>query len=181
MYCPKCSQIQTEDGLRFCSRCGFQLGVVKELLAERDSATVITAGSQAPAKFFSRRKQDLLFGATVMSVAATIVVHLSWFAPKAAIMFPLWMSWFAFSLFVLFFDVIVRVARRFFSDDDRVSELPSQPGTPRFINKVSPATSELQPIQNASVAALGFDRVNTGEILQPLSVTDHTTNLLDKK
>jgi hypothetical protein len=180
MYCPKCSQIQTEDGRRFCSRCGFQLGVVKELLAESDSAPVVTAGSQAPAKFFSRRKQDLLFGATVMSVAATIVVQLSWVAPKAAIIFPLWMIWLSFSLFVLYFDVLVRVARRFFSDDNPVSDGPS-PGTQDFINKVSPATSELPPMRNRPATALGFDRVNTGEIVPPLSVTEHTTNLLDKK
>jgi len=180
MYCPKCSQIQTEDGLRFCSRCGFQLGVVKELLAERDSAPVITAGSQALPKFFSRRKQDLLFGATVMSIAATIVVQLSWFAPKAAILFPLWMIWLAFSLFVLSFDVLVRMARRLFSDDNSASDGPS-PRTQGFINKVSPATSELPPMQNLPAAALGFDRVNTGEIRQPLSVTEHTTNLLNKK
>lgn len=181
MYCPKCSQIQTEDGLRFCSRCGFQLGVVKELLAERDSAPVITAGSQAPPKFFSRRKQDLLFGATVMSIAATIVVQLSWVAPKVKLVFPLWVIWLAFSLFVLSFDVLVRVARTFFSDDDQISDPPSQPGTPGFISKVSPATSELPPMQNLPAAALGFDRVNTGEIRQPLSVTEHTTNLLNKK
>ena len=181
MYCPKCSQIQTEDGLRFCSRCGFQLGVVKELLAERSSAPVIPAESPAPPKFFSRRQQDLFLGATVMCVAATFVVQLSWVAPKVKLIFPLWMIWLAFSLFVLFFDVLVRVARRFFSDDDHVSDLPSQPGTPGFINKVSPATSELPPMQNQPVATLGFDRVNTGEIRQPLSVTDHTTNLLNKK
>ena len=104
----------------------------------------------------------------VMSVAATIVVQLSW-APKAAIIFPLWMIWLGFSLFVLSFDVLVRVARRLFSDDDHVSD-------PRSLS-----TSELPPMQNLPVTALGFDRVNTGEIRQPLSVTDHTTNLLNKK
>ena len=181
MYCPKCSQIQTDDGLRFCSRCGFQLGVVKELLAEGRSAPVTTAESQAPSKFFSQRKQDLLFGATVMSVAATIAVVLSWVMPKGPIILLLWVVWFAFSLFVLSFDVLVRVARRFFSDDDQLSDPPSQTRPPGFINKVSPATSELPPMQNAPAAALGFDRVNTGEILQPLSVTDRTTNLLNKK
>jgi hypothetical protein len=181
MYCPKCSQIQTEDGLRFCSRCGFQLGVVKELIAELGNAPVATAESQVPPKFFSRRKQDQLFGATVMSVAATLVVQLSWIAPKAKIIFPLWMIWFAFLLFVLSFDALVRVARRLFSDDDHAGDLPSLQRAPGFINKVSPATSELPPMQNARVAALGFDRVNTDEILQPPSVTDHTTNLLNKK
>ena len=181
MYCPKCSQIQTEDGLRFCSRCGFQLGVVKELLAERDSAPVVTAGSQAPPKFFSRRKQDLLFGATVMSIAASIVVFLSWFAPKATIILPLWMIWLGFSIFVLSFEYLVRVARRFFSDDGHVSDPAAQLGTPRLVNKPGSATSELPPMQNRPLAALGFERVNTGEIVQPLSVTDHTTKLLNKK
>jgi len=180
MYCPKCSQIQTEDGLRFCSRCGFQLGVVKELLAEGSSAPVIPAESPAPTKFFSRRKQDLLFGATVMNVAATLVVQLSWVAPKALIIFPLWMIWLAFSLFVLYFDVLVRVARRFFSDDDQAGDPPLQRAAV-LNNKVGPATSELPPKQNLPVPTFGFDRVNTGEIRQPLSVTDHTTNLLNKK
>ena len=181
MYCPKCSQIQTEDGLRFCSRCGFQLGVVKELLVERDNASVIPAETPAPAKFFSRRKQDLLFGATVMNVAATLVVQLSWVAPKALIIFPLWVIWLAYSLFVLYFDVLVRIARRFFSDDDHLSDQPSQQRARGFTNKVSPATSELRPMHDRPVSAFGFDRVNTGEIRQPLSVTDHTTNLLNKK
>ena len=181
MYCPKCSQIQTEDGLRFCSRCGFQLGVVKELLAEASSTPAPRAGSGTPTKFFSRRKQDLLFGATVMSIAATLVVQLGWVAPKAAIIFPLWMIWLAFSLFVLSFEVLVRMARRLFSDDDHAGDLPRGQRAPDFNNKVSPATSELPPMRNLPVAALGFDRVNTGEIRQPLSVTEHTTNLLNKK
>src|SRR4028119_1734357 len=33
MFCPKCSQQQVSDEVRFCSRCGFQLGVVAELLS----------------------------------------------------------------------------------------------------------------------------------------------------
>jgi uncharacterized membrane protein YvbJ len=33
MYCPRCNQQQASDEVSFCTRCGFQLGVVKELLA----------------------------------------------------------------------------------------------------------------------------------------------------
>ena len=181
MYCPKCSQIQTDEGLRFCSRCGFQLGVVKELLAEPVGHSVMPAESPAPPKFLSRRKQDLLFGATVMSIAASIVVQLSWVAPKASIIVPVWTTWLAFSLFVLFFDLLVKVARSFFSDDEPRNDQPSLSRPASFINKVSPATSEMAPMQNVPAEALGFDRVNTGEIRQPLSVTEHTTNLLNKK
>jgi len=33
MYCPKCSQQQISDNIRYCSRCGFPLNVVVDLLA----------------------------------------------------------------------------------------------------------------------------------------------------
>ena len=181
MYCPKCSQKQSEEGLRFCSRCGFQLGVVKELLAEHGSLPVMPAQLQAPTKFLSRRKQDLILGATVMSVAATVVVQLSWIAPKGAIIFPLWITWFAFTLFVLSFDVLVRLARKLFSDDDEVNDLPSRRRGADLSTRVSRSRSDLPPMQNATSHRLGSERVNTGEILQPLSVTEHTTNLLHKK
>src|SRR5688572_19525244 len=32
MHCPKCGQQQVSDEMRFCSRCGFALGIVTELL-----------------------------------------------------------------------------------------------------------------------------------------------------
>ena len=37
MFCPKCSQEQISDETRFCSRGGFQLNVVKALLAEESA------------------------------------------------------------------------------------------------------------------------------------------------
>ncbi len=33
MHCPRCGQQQVSDETKFCSRCGFQLGLVSELLA----------------------------------------------------------------------------------------------------------------------------------------------------
>lgn len=33
MYCPNCGQQQASEEMRFCSRCGFPLGLVSELLA----------------------------------------------------------------------------------------------------------------------------------------------------
>jgi hypothetical protein len=34
MYCPKCSQQQLSDEIRYCSRCGFSLSVVSEILRD---------------------------------------------------------------------------------------------------------------------------------------------------
>src|SRR6185369_14074227 len=33
MFCPRCSQQQSSTEVRFCSRCGFQLSVLTELLS----------------------------------------------------------------------------------------------------------------------------------------------------
>jgi hypothetical protein len=33
MYCPRCSQQQVSEETKFCSRCGFPLGLVSEVLA----------------------------------------------------------------------------------------------------------------------------------------------------
>jgi len=33
MYCPRCSQEQLSEETKFCSRCGFSLGLVEEILA----------------------------------------------------------------------------------------------------------------------------------------------------
>ena len=32
MFCPRCGQQQISDQTKFCSRCGFQLGLVAEML-----------------------------------------------------------------------------------------------------------------------------------------------------
>ena len=36
MYCPKCGHQQVSDDMRFCSRCGFQLTGVAELLVKNE-------------------------------------------------------------------------------------------------------------------------------------------------
>ena len=69
MFCPKCSQEQVSDETRFCSRCGFQLNVVKALLAE-DSLPQSTE-IQKPDR--SLRKRDVTIGAALMFFAAFIV------------------------------------------------------------------------------------------------------------
>lgn len=183
MYCPKCSQQQVSDDLRFCSRCGFQLGVVRELLAQSSNAPAVTGEPEARTKFFSRRKQDLLFGATFIYIAAVVVVLFSWVPLKGPIIFPLGMMWLAFSLFVLFFEALMHVARKLFSEDADPAEakLRSLLGASSFITKVNSPGGVLPPTQSVPATALGSQRVNTGEMVRPLSITEHTTDLLNKK
>ena len=89
MFCPKCSQQQLSSDVRFCPRCGFQLEVVKELVAESSDALAVTDRSGVQRKFFTQRKQDLLVGATFTYVAAVMTVLYSWVQPKGVLIVPL--------------------------------------------------------------------------------------------
>ena len=56
MYCPKCSQLQISEEMRFCSRCGFALGAVRELVAS-GNAGVETGAGAPPRSGLAVRKQ----------------------------------------------------------------------------------------------------------------------------
>lgn len=74
MFCPKCSQAQPADDLRFCPRCGFPLVAVKELLGREGARGGDRVGSedvwQLPAQ------KDLATGALLMFAGS--VVALLW-------------------------------------------------------------------------------------------------------
>ncbi|HYP26564.1 MAG TPA: zinc ribbon domain-containing protein [Blastocatellia bacterium] len=66
MYCPKCGHQQTSDTFRFCSRCGFQLGFLKELIATGDTSS--EGESQPQSRLPQLRQADVNIGAGVMLV-----------------------------------------------------------------------------------------------------------------
>ncbi|MEK6279819.1 MAG: zinc ribbon domain-containing protein [Acidobacteriota bacterium] len=64
MYCPKCSQEQVFEEVKFCSRCGFQLNAVKELLT---SDATQTANINEPHEGSNiSRQRDVILGAMMM-------------------------------------------------------------------------------------------------------------------
>lgn len=55
MHCPRCGQQQISDQTKFCSRCGFQLGLVSELLANGGFLPQLAELYKGKSTFFSRR------------------------------------------------------------------------------------------------------------------------------
>lgn len=55
MHCPQCGQQQVSDEMRFCSRCGFSLSVVSELLSQGGTLPEREAEASAP-KLTSRQR-----------------------------------------------------------------------------------------------------------------------------
>lgn len=72
MFCPKCSQQQVSDSVRFCSRCGFRLNAVKELLDQEEA--LATREGQSRADSFLPGQKDISIGAGLMFCGGIVAV-----------------------------------------------------------------------------------------------------------
>ena len=121
MFCPKCGYCQDSDHLRFCSRCGFGLEVIKELVEREDS----DKATSQPEKFPIRQK-DISIGAGLMfagGVAAVIWGFVIGSGPTDVVLpqafFILGLS---LTFILLFFHPLVGTMHKLFSDDGKQSE-----------------------------------------------------------
>ena len=62
MYCPRCGQQQISNETKFCSRCGFQMGLVGELIANNGFLPQLQALYNQKPTFFSK-KNGVIFTA----------------------------------------------------------------------------------------------------------------------
>jgi hypothetical protein len=158
MYCPRCSQQQVSDDVSFCTRCGFQLGVVKELLV---------TGGTFPSRAAELRSGQLLPGQKGVRLGTKIIFF-------SIILLPLFfgISYFFDSPNPFWVPAIIFLAglasvlySSIFSEDI----LPAKLEAPSAFSK---------RIINPQVGELTATRINTAEMIQPPSITEPTTNLL---
>jgi hypothetical protein len=182
MYCPKCSQQQISDEIRFCPGCGFQLEAVKMLIAENQNNLAVTK-AEPQSRFSPTSKRDFLLGATIMLVGAIfialLVVSTIAGTPLQAVIIPLVLVWAAIVSIILLSGHTKREIAKLFSKDS--SSQPKESSSLITHATAAARNQALPPIQNEPVSELGSWRIKTAELVQPLSVTEHTTNLLDKR
>ena len=183
MYCPKCSQRQVSDEVHFCPRCGFQLDALKTLVAQDQS---IAAGGEAGplSQLTPARKRDMLLGATGMLFGSILITLLTVSAvagtPLQAVIIPLLLVWAALVAALLLSGHAARELARLFSKD---ASAPLPRASSGFDTRVgaAPQRQTLQPSHSAPAQGLGAWRTITAELVQPKSITEHTTDLLEGK
>jgi hypothetical protein len=74
MFCPKCGQ-QVPDQVRFCTRCGFRLTTVRQLLGSDEEAD----GANSPEHPLRPRRKDLRLGAAAMYLGALLALFVAVF------------------------------------------------------------------------------------------------------
>jgi hypothetical protein len=185
MYCPSCGSEQANNSVRFCYRCRFQLGGVTDLLNNQGRSPyqmqqpppVLLPPQPLP---ISQRKKGMKNGAKLMFISAVLTPIFFAFAVGVAdhpgpLIVP-------FTVFLA--GLCWMVYSAIFGEDYAIPQT-SKLQPPFVANPPPPFTTN--PPRTALPTADNYhvtmppQRVNTSEMVDPPSVTEHTTNLLEKK
>lgn len=181
MFCPKCSQQQVSEEASYCSRCGFALAGVSELIAH-DGLLPARTDDEAQWWLSRRQKKHLWGGAILLLLGVVLTLFMSAFddigAPGET---------FAMIAAIIFFLVgllgLGKIVYAFFAGEEKgsagrmVSAVPGKAQPGRMASR--PRADALPPAQSIPVAAFNASRVDTAEMAHRPSVTEGTTKLLD--
>ena len=167
MFCPKCGLQQATETTRFCSRCGFQLGVTTQLLANNGMLPM----NQQPFVVQPKTKPKGLKRGVILLLLSVVLFPIFFGAAIAAdtpapliVPVTLFLAGLAWTLYSYVFK----------EDGEQVQGTFQQPF-------MSPQRQHLPPPQDYSVTGFHQGGLTTGELVPPTSVTEGTTTLFDKE
>ncbi|MEO6589097.1 MAG: zinc ribbon domain-containing protein [Pyrinomonadaceae bacterium] len=180
MFCPRCGQEQISDETRFCSRCGFLMSGVSELIVNEglipEKYVQYKGGANSPKKR-GIKQGALLFlsGALIVPLLGIIVVGIlnfeGYIVGIAALL--TFLGGILRMLYAILFesnnpgdetleDTIIETKQKLFNKKTNVNALPPQQSIP-VSNYVPPVAGNWRDTND----------------LQPTSVTENTTKLLE--
>lgn len=180
MFCPVCSQEQASDESRFCSRCGFLLTGISQLIANGgvlpQLQTVIDEAAVSPRKKGIKQGAQLFFLSFIVIPLLAII--------SIALEIEPFLVAAAFILLTVGGILRMLYARLFESNQPNVTE---ESVLPEFIQKVIPGRKQSRSLpaqQNISVSSYvppaATNWRDTNDLTVPPSVTEPTTRLLQK-
>ena len=179
MYCPQCGQQQPSGEMRFCSRCGFPLSTVAELIA--GGGFLVTRPTETGRRALSPRNMGVRQGAKMMLSGVFLVPFLALIVSLLGLPRPL----IGLTAIICFVGGLIRLLYALMFEEDHA--LSSQQ-MPNYVEPTTPAPAQFGPTARASalppprsMPATDYRprRVNTAEIVTPPSITENTTRLLD--
>lgn len=162
MYCPKCGYQQVLDDMRFCSRCGFQLAGVAELLAADGIAPAKPGILQARAPRISRRGARLLFFSIV--TAPVFIIFSAMFDSPVPLL----------GSFFFFLAGLAHIAYQLIFGESLLLEVRKE----RELLSTGPEPY-LRPAEG--IPASDLFRRETADFTSPPSITESTTKLFEKE
>ena len=177
MYCPRCSQQQASEETKFCSRCGFPLGLVSEILAHGGFLPQLAELHKS--KKWLTKKNGIVFSAM-------------WAMFFVLIMTPFWAivgveEMAALSSIVgIFGGLMWLITSLVFLKSVSQYSFPTNELPNANVNNLYETNPRVLPPQQSQPAQSYVPPVNlwrapdTGEYARPQSVTEGTTKLLKK-
>ena len=180
MFCPRCGQEQISHETRFCSRCGFLMTGVGALIANNGNPDGLIAARPAKVETPRRRglKQGLFIFLLTFLVVPIVTILTVWLRVE-----PFGV---AISAILLFIGGLLRMVYAWMFESNeptgQTGEENAYQAAPNLLNR-QPNQNALPPQQSIPAASYmppvhGSWRETND--LQPSSVTDHTTKLLEK-
>lgn len=184
MYCPKCSEAQTSEETRFCSRCGLSLDGLKEMIsgegqmrARRESRVELSPRQRGV------RQGVMLMLLSVILIPAYVLLsalfpandHLVESSPSDT-------PFEKISQAVLFTIFMLGLARVLYA---RLFQSGGGQGEAERERELAVSGSEsnyaLPPAQSIPVSGFGSWRTNTGDVAQPPDSRKHATKSLGEE
>lgn len=183
MYCPRCGQEKTSGDLRFCSRCGLPLGLVTEYVDNGGTLPQMVELNKKK-KLLTRKngiKFSLMWFVAVVMLSVPIIAILDGEEEIVAIL----------AVFGTIGSILLLLASFLFlkkepkwTTNEDILQAANIPAQQNFQD--SRANSALPPQQTQAARdyvapANNWRAPDTGELVQPESVTEGTTKLLSKE
>jgi len=180
MYCPRCSQEQISQDIKFCSHCGFPLGLVSEILAHGGFLPQLAELYKDKKKL--PRKMGLLFALFWFMIFTIILV------PFLAVIDAREEIVIVTALLGTIGGLILAIASFAFlkkaPKNTEAFNLELQNANVNNLyqtNQTSLPPQQIQPAQSYAPPKDLWKAPETGDLVQPNTVTDATTKLLKKR
>lgn len=179
MHCPRCGQQQISDQTKFCSRCGFQLGLVAELLEHGGFLPQLAELYKGKSTFFTR-KNGLVF--TVLWFIFFVMMMPAFFGiageDDAAGVSAVFGIFSTMMLLILSLAVLKRAPKPYELAAHQMAPQPAQMYGNPAAHALPP--QHTQPASSYMPPEGSWRAPDTGDLVRPGSVTEGTTKLLKK-
>ena len=179
MFCPQCGQQQVAGVIRFCSRCGFPLDGVLQLLSNGGNLPVYRSPDE-PVPVSARRK-GVKQGGLLFLTGAVLVPILGIFANYSNSEFLGILT--GLAAIICFLGGVMRMLFAALFEEGAPKPVHMYGPPPMHMpQQFAPhAPSPALPPPPARPQQPSWRRPNTAELVNPPSVTENTTRLLEKE
>lgn len=183
MHCPRCGQQQVSEETKFCSRCGFQLAVVAELLHHGGVLPQLAAIEKK--KTFFNKKNGVIFGVfwfiffTMFMASFWGILNVDELAGISAVT-----GVFGALVILIGSLAILPSSKAGYVNPAVSAAVPNPQGAPAGLygNAQQPVLppQQQQPIDSYNAPQGGWRTPDTGELVERGSVIENTTKLLKR-